>query len=114
CADFAKLRVTHLNRGLSRESLLIAVQPISFVSRSTSVWIRPSARWTPAWLSFGTVISAPATPPRRRSPQEEPRAAPRVCCRHSSAAARDYRPGCHRPPARFPPPPKGTGDPYRD
>src|SRR5882672_1445271 len=28
------------------------------------------------------VIIAPATPPRRRSPQEEPRVAPRVCCRH--------------------------------
>src|SRR5262245_32516693 len=41
--------VTHLNRRLSRESWLIAVQPISFMSRSISVCIRPSARSTPAW-----------------------------------------------------------------
>jgi hypothetical protein len=47
--DFARLRVTHLNRRLSRESWLIAVQPISFMSRSISVCIRPSARSTPAW-----------------------------------------------------------------
>ena len=41
--------VAHLNRRLSRESWLIAVQPISFMSRSISVCIRPSARSTPAW-----------------------------------------------------------------
>jgi hypothetical protein len=41
--------VTHLNRRLLRESWLIAVQPISFMSRSISVRIRPSARSTPAW-----------------------------------------------------------------
>src|SRR4051812_49363695 len=41
--------VTHLNRRLLRESWLIAVQPISFMSRSNSVRIRPSARSTPAW-----------------------------------------------------------------
>src|SRR5215813_10610902 len=42
------LRLAHLNRRLSRESWLIAVQPISFMSRSSSVCIRPSARSTPA------------------------------------------------------------------
>ena len=41
--------VTHLNRRLLRESWLIAVQPISFMSRSNSVRIIPSARSTPAW-----------------------------------------------------------------
>jgi hypothetical protein len=46
---FAKLRVTHLNRRLSRESWLNSVHPISFMSRVISVCIRPSARSTPAW-----------------------------------------------------------------
>src|SRR5262249_12484699 len=44
----SNLRLAHLNRRLSRESWLIAVQPISFMSRSSSVCIRPSARSTPA------------------------------------------------------------------
>jgi len=48
CKKLANLRLAHLNRRLSRESWLIAVQPISFMSRSSSVCIRPSARSTPA------------------------------------------------------------------
>jgi hypothetical protein len=40
---------TYLKRRLSRESWLMAVQPISFMSRSISVCIRLSARSTPAW-----------------------------------------------------------------
>src|SRR5262249_56832669 len=39
----------YLNRRLSRDSWLIDVQPISFMSRSISVRMRPSARSTPAW-----------------------------------------------------------------
>ena len=37
----------YLNRKLSRESWPIAVQPISFMSRSISVRIKPRARSTP-------------------------------------------------------------------
>ena len=48
CNKLANLRLAHLNRRLSRESWLIAVQPISFMSRSSSVCIRPIARSTPA------------------------------------------------------------------
>jgi hypothetical protein len=48
CNKLANLRLAHLNRRLSRESWLIAVQPISFMSRSSSVCIRPSARSMPA------------------------------------------------------------------
>ena len=44
-----RIPITHLNRRLSRESWPIAVQPISFMSRSISVCIRPRARSTPAW-----------------------------------------------------------------
>ncbi len=39
----------YLNRRLSRESWPIEVQPISFIPRSISARIRPSARSTPAW-----------------------------------------------------------------
>jgi len=41
--------MNHLSRRLSRESWPIAIQPISFMSRSNSAFIRPSARSTPAW-----------------------------------------------------------------
>ena len=41
--------VNYLNRRLSRESWPIEVQPISFIPRSISARIRPSARSTPAW-----------------------------------------------------------------
>lgn len=46
-----RLKVTspHLNRKFLRESWLIAVQPINFISRSNSACIRASARSTPAW-----------------------------------------------------------------
>ena len=44
------VRVTdYLNRKLSRESWPIAVQPISFMSRSISLRIKPRARSTPPW-----------------------------------------------------------------
>ena len=39
----------YLNRRFSRESWSIDVHPISFIPRSTSARIRPSARSTPAW-----------------------------------------------------------------
>lgn len=46
---FAKLYNAHLNRRLFRDSWLMAVQPISFMSRSISLCMRPSACSTPAW-----------------------------------------------------------------
>jgi hypothetical protein len=49
CKEFARLWGNHLNRKLSRESWPIAVQPISFMSRSSSAFISSSARSTPAW-----------------------------------------------------------------
>jgi hypothetical protein len=48
-SDHETCVITHLKRRLSRESWLIAVQPISFMSRSISVCMRRSARSTPAW-----------------------------------------------------------------
>jgi Patatin-like phospholipase len=48
-SDFAEPSVAHLNRRLARESWLIAGQPMSLMSRSSSVCIKPSARSTPAW-----------------------------------------------------------------
>jgi hypothetical protein len=39
----------YLNRRLSRDNWSIDEQPISFIPRSISVRIRPSARSTPAW-----------------------------------------------------------------
>src|SRR5262249_11263683 len=54
------LRLNHLSRRLSRESWPIAIQPISFMSRSNSAFIRPSARSTPAWpaAAKGWIIAA--------------------------------------------------------
>jgi hypothetical protein len=48
-SDHETCVITHLKRRLARESWLIAVQPISFMSRSISVCMRRSARSTPAW-----------------------------------------------------------------
>jgi hypothetical protein len=39
----------YLNRRFSRDNWSIDEQPISFIPRSISVRIRPSARSTPAW-----------------------------------------------------------------